>query len=143
MAFILEWQADEDRDPLCLIRHIRVFRRAGALKAFLRSRAFRRVAGSEVRLQHRVRGQRPDAVITTIEAVLAWDPADSRLPPPLMGSAWAEALTAISLRGYLIERMTAELGTAQRLKLLTDAQVQALIQTLNEMLLAGPQRPET
>lgn len=138
MAFILEWQTDEDRDPLCLIRHVRVFRNAGGLKAFLRSRAFKRLARGEVRLQHRARDQRPDAVITTIEAALGWDPTISRLPPPMVGSAWAEALTAISLRGHLVERLTAELATAQHLRLLTDAQAHKLIDALKDMLLAAP-----
>lgn len=142
MAYVLEWQTDEDRDPLCLIRHVRVFRNAGGLKAFLRSRAFRRLAGSEVRLQHRARDQRPDAVISTIEGVLGWDPAASRLPPPLAGSAWAEALTAISLRGHLVERLTAELSTAQHLQLLTEAQAQKLIDALKGMLLAGAEPRE-
>lgn len=134
MAYLLEWQTDEDRDALCLIRHIRVFRGAGALKAFLRSRAFRRQAGNEVRVQHRARRVRPEAVVTTIEAVLAWNPEASCLPLPLAHSAWAEALTAISLRGHLVEHLAAELGTAQRLALLSEHQVAALLAELRAML---------
>lgn len=142
MAYILEWQTDKDRDPMCLIRHVRVFRHASGLKAFLRSRAFRRLAGSEVRLQHRSRDLQPEAVITTIDAVLGWNPAVSRLPPTLVGSDWAEALTAMSLRGHLVERMTAELGTAQQLRLLSDEQALALLRLLKEMLVASAVSPD-
>lgn len=134
MSYLLEWQTDEDRDPLCLVRHVRVFRNAGGLKAFLRSRAFQRLAGSEVRLQHRARGQKPEAVITTIAAVLSWDPGAQRLPPALADSAWAEALTALSLRGQLIERMAAEFGTAQRLDLLSADQAQQMLALLHMLL---------
>ncbi len=134
MSYILEWQAGAVHDPSWLIRQLRVFRSASGLKTFLRSRAFRRLASEEIRLQRREGGRVGVAVITTVTATLGWSPEASALPPPLVHSAWADALNAMNVRGHLIERMAAELGTAVALDLLTREQIAALMSTLQIML---------
>lgn len=134
MAYVLEWQAGIDSDPRSLIRHVRVFRDAGGLKAFLRSRAFQRLAGPELRIEYRPRGRRPHAVITTCAAALGWDAGASRLPPPLVRSAWSETLSAMALRAQFTQRVVEVLRAGVEMQLLREEDFDLLAATLREIL---------
>lgn len=134
MAYILEWQSGTDRDPLCLVRYVRVFRRVTTLKTFLRSRVYWRTHPVELRLQQRVRGRAPLAVYTTTNAILLWDDACDPLPPATEPSPWQERLGTMSLRAGLVDRVAAELAAARDADLLTTVQVQTLIGRLRRML---------
>ncbi|SNS89932.1 hypothetical protein SAMN06295912_12254 [Sphingomonas laterariae] len=134
MPYILEWQSEPDRDPLCLVRHVRVFRRAGSLKTFVASRAFARVQVRELRLQRRFAGAAPEMVFTSPAAIAAWDPTQSGLPAPLADARWAERLAAMGVRAHLVERIAADLADAGRLELLSGAQIGSLLAQLKAML---------
>jgi hypothetical protein len=136
MTYVLEWQIGEDRSPTSLMRQVRVFKNANGLKAFLRSRAFRRRAGPELRLMYRSGESRQSQVITTIEAALGWDPIRSRLPPPLVHAIWTDKLTALSVRALLVERLRKELVEAKELGLLSLDDVDMLVAALEAMLAA-------
>lgn len=138
MSYILEWRvSSSESQALSIVRQVRVFRNAGGMKAFLRSRRFRRHAAPELRIQLRARDSTAEEVLTTIEAALGWDPACSRLPPPLVQSRWAREISALSVRAMLVDRWREELHSAQQLGLLSIEQVTSLLATLEAMLVEG------
>jgi len=140
MSYVLEWRMrGSNSQALSIVRQVRVFRNAGGLKAFLRSRRFRRHSAPELRIQLRVRDSTAEEVLTTIEAALGWDPSCSRLPPPLVQSQWARELSALSVRAMLVDRCRQELQSAQQLGLLSVEQITCLVTALEAMLVEGKQ----
>lgn len=139
MGYLIEWVTESSAELPGLVRQVRVFKNAGGLKAFLRSRHFRKHAGPELRVQIRGKATHSQEVITTRDAILNWDPGKSRLPEPLLQSNWAKDLAALNFRAVLIQRWRAELQIATGLKLLNENQVATLVGAL-ELMLEGSER---
>lgn len=138
MSYVLEWRLTGSKsDGLSIVRQVRVFRNAGGLKTFLRSRRFRRLAAPELRIQLRARDADAEEVITTIDAAMTWDPGSCSLPPPLLQSQWERELSALSVRAMMIDRWREELHSAQQLGLLNVEQIRALLGALEAMLVEG------
>lgn len=143
MVYVLEWRAPRGtrRPGRCLVSYVRVFRSVAAIKAFVRSRRFARIGGSELRLG--LRGaSRAGPVTTTIEAILAWDHRTASLPSPLDHSRWEADLAVLGLSGSVREGVAAELERGRMGGLLSGQQVHAVLDLLSRALAGDPLAPD-
>lgn len=134
MSYVLEWITGNSSNRSSIVRQVRVFRHANGIKAFLRSRAFQRHAGAEIRIQLREGHSTSDEVITSVDSALAWDLVSSRLPEPLPDSNWKRELSSLTVRAGLVRRWRTELEAAEQLGVLEVDQVVTLVAALEIMI---------
>lgn len=135
MVYVLEWRdpPGDIRRTHCLVSYVRVFQSAATIKGFVRSRRFAAWSSSEVRLTLRGR-DRAAPVITSVAAILAWNPAEAPLPLPLPGSRWQADSAMLGLAVHVLAAVAAELERARAAGLLSAADVQMLVDGLREAL---------
>lgn len=134
MAYLLEWNSHSSGDARSLVRQVRVFRSANGLKAFIRTRAFRKIASAELRVELRSRRNTLASAITTAENVLAWNTQESRLPAALQDSAWAKELRNMTVRASFLQNWHRDLQSAEKLGLLKEDQVTVILAALEIFL---------
>lgn len=134
MSYVLEWITGNSGNRSSIVRQVRVFRHANGIKAFLRSRAFQRHAGAEIRIQLREGRSTSEEVITSVDSALVWDPGSIRLPEALPDSNWKRELSSLSVRAGLLRRWRTELEAAEQLGVLEVDQVVTLVAALEIMI---------
>jgi hypothetical protein len=137
MAYVLEWRdaaLAPARPGQSVVSHVRLFRSAPAIKAFLCRRAFARAPRLEYRLSLRQHGTVRASVITGRAAILGWDERHCLLPPALAHARWAAEIDRLTLQAELRGRIATSLARAEDAGVLSHADTQRIAGLLDRLL---------